>query len=344
MSVRGTLSPLLLTTALLTLALDPSVGDGIALEWTAPPQCPQQAAVRAAIDLNLARETFGDQLHTVTVQGSIEPTADGWVLHVRTELPGGTMQRDVHSDVCDELADAAGLIIAVALDPLRVLHAAQRNADPAPDDVLSPPEPPSPARTEPEPEPDEPPPLLDEPATPPPAEPARRRPSFDLRLGVLGEIGSLDVARVGAWAGLGVVAKHVRFDLAAQYWGPRRLLPFEQTPAAGVVVQQGGVAGRGCLIPVHRPLEFASCVGVEAGLARGAGVGLGSPRVTRAPWVAMVIGQEVSWTSDRRIGVWIAADAMLHLVRPRWTIRELGVAAHTRPVGFRLVVGPTVRI
>ncbi|MBL4686292.1 MAG: hypothetical protein JKY37_16985 [Nannocystaceae bacterium] len=134
------------------------------------------------------------------------------------------------------------------------------------------------------------------------------------------------------------------FDVAGQYWGPRRVLPFEQARTAGVVVQQGGIAAKVCVIPTNGALEVASCLGADAGVARAGGVGLDVSRVTNAPWVAMSIGQELTWVSRRRVGVWVAADAMVHIVRPQWRVRDLGIAAKTGPVGFRLVVGPTLRL
>ncbi|MBL4689628.1 MAG: hypothetical protein JKY37_33885, partial [Nannocystaceae bacterium] len=182
---------------------EPSVGEGIGLEWTAPSSCPQESEVREAIDLNLARDVFSEQLATVEVHGAIEETNGGWVLRVRTELPSGRVERAVESVECAELAAAAGLIIAVALDPLRVVETVTANVAPATAD--------------------EPPPTL-EPRPRPQAEaPTRERHwSFDLRLGLLGEIGSLTVPRAGVWAGAGVKTKRVRFDVAGQYWGPRR--------------------------------------------------------------------------------------------------------------------------
>lgn len=321
---------LLLTTVLAAAAepsTTPSVGDAIALQWSAPPGCPTEADVRAAIDVNLAGEGQGGPWHAVAVRGSIEPAADAWVLHVQAELPSGSVVRDLESHACGELAEAAGLILAVILDPLRVVATTKHEAVVAEDFEIAP-------------KLDATPPV----ASPPVAEPRRRRPAVDLRLGPLGEIGSLGRFRAGAWLGVGVVLRRVRIDVAGQYWGPRRVLPFADAPSAGIVVQQGGVAARGCVIPTDGALAFSTCLGAEAGVARGRGAGLQRTTVSHPPWVAVVIGPELAWTSKHRVGLWVAADAMVHVVRPRWTIRDLGVAASTGPVGFRVVLGPTLRL
>jgi hypothetical protein len=43
------------------------------------------------------------------------------------------------------------------------------------------------------------------------------------------------------------------------------------------------------------------------------------------------------------VGVFVGADAMLHVVRPRFRVIDLGVAATTSWVGARFVAGPLVR-
>ena len=79
-------------------------------------------------------------------------------------------------------------------------------------------------------------------------------------------------------------------------------------------------------------------------LPRGRGIGLARAHASGAPWAAVVLGQELSWISKRRVGAWVAADAMVHVVRPQWIVRDLGSGAQTGPVGVRLVAGPCVRL
>jgi hypothetical protein len=321
---------LALATALVA-SIEPTVAERLRLGWTAPPGCPTVADLRAAIDRNLAGEAIDGPWESIEVDGRIEPSGAGWELNVRVALPDGRLERALASDTCDELADAAGLVIAVALDPLRdpstppaaalgpvaSRPAVDREAAPrlGPDDDAKP-------------------------------RPAARwtRPPIDLRLGVLGELGSLGTPRVGGWFGIGVVGRRARLDLAGQYWAPRRLHPFDGAPSAGVALAQGGVSIRGCFIALRGTLSLATCVGAEAGAARGRGIGLARVHASWAPWAAVVLGPELSWISRRRVGLWVAADAMVHVVRPRWIVRDLGIGARTGPVGVRLVAGPSVRL
>jgi hypothetical protein len=309
---------------------EPTVAERLRLGWTSPPGCPTANDVRVAVDRNLAGDVIDGPWESIAVEGRIEPTTAGWALHVRVALPDGHLERTLASDACDELADAAGLVIAVALDPLR-------DASPRPIVPVPIPSPPAEDR--------EAAPRLgpDDGAESRPA--ARRaRPPIDLRLGVLGELGSLGTPRVGGWLGVGVVGRRARLDVAGQYWAPRRLHPFDGASAAGVALAQGGGSIRGCVLALRGPLTLATCVGGEAGAARGRGLGLARVHASWAPWAAVVLGPELSWTSRRRVGLWVAADAMVHVVRPRWRVRDLGIGARTGPVGVRLVVGPSVRL
>lgn len=327
---------MLLNLAVVALAApSPSVGDELKLQWSAPASCPQSAAVRAEVDRNLARTEFGDEVRDVVIEGAIAAKGDGWTLQVRAELPAGRVERTVEGPACEDLAQAAGLIIAVTLDPLRVSQLTRSAPDPEPE-PLPPPDPETPPELELEPV--RPPP----PAIEPQPEPAPRR-AFDVRLGAVGEFGTLDALRGGGWLSIGLAWRWVRVDIAAQYVAPRRFRPFDGSPEAGVRVQQAGGAARGCVIPTQGALAFATCVGFEAGFMRGQGIGLETAQTNSAPWLAATLGPEISWVSSGHFGLWAAADATLHFVRPRWSVPELGAAAETRRVGFRLMLGPAAR-
>lgn len=319
-----------LVTALVA-SIEPTVGERLRLEWAAPPGCPSVAEVRAAIDRNVAGEGFDAPWEAITIEGSIESRARGWVLRVRAALPDGHVERELGSDTCAELADAAGLVIAVALDPLRIDPSARPVAAPPP--IV-----PRPAEDR------EAAPRLESQGGVEPPSPRRGRPAIDLRLGALAELGSFGTPRGGAWLGIGVAWRRARLDVAGQYWAPRRLRPFDGAPSAGVAVAQGGVSIRGCVIALPGALSLATCLGAEAGAARGRGIGLARVNASSAPWAAVVLGPELSWISRHRVGLWVAVDAMVHVVRPRWIVRDLGIGARTGPVGVRVVVGPSVRL
>lgn len=321
----------------LTLALalaGPS--EPLEVTWTAPAGCPQGEAVQAAIASNLAREDFGDALDTVQVRGEILRTPQGFRLNVSVRLPDGAVDRELTAGNCDELAAAAGLIIAVALDPLRVQ---QVRPPPQPKPVptgppkawANPPRPPTTTR-EPEPEPERPP----EPELPPRA--------VDLRLAAMLDVGSLAVLRGGAQAGFGVAGPWFRADASVLYWAPRAIRPFNVAPDAGARLQQAGLGARACLKPELGAFEASSCGGLEGGASWSRGIGLDNPQTTTLPWLTATAGLEVAWVSRAAVGLFAGVDAQFHLVRPRVNISGLGETLKVAPVGARAVVGLVVRL
>lgn len=319
----------------LTLALalaGPS--EPLEVTWTAPAGCPQGESVQAAIASNLAREDFGDALDEVLVRGEIVAASPGWRLNVSVRLPDGAVDRELTADTCDELAAAAGLIIAVALDPLRVQKV---RAPPQPEPVpTGPPQawanPPRPATAEPEPEPERP---------PEPDEPPR---VFDLRLAAMLDVGSLPTVRGGAEAGFGVVGRWFRADASALYWAPRAIRSFGSAPDAGARLQQAGLGARLCLKPELGAFEASSCGGLQGGMSWSRGVGLDSPQTTALPWLTATAGMEVAWVSRAAVGLFAGVDAQFHLVRPRVNIDGLGEALKVAPVGARALVGLLIRL
>lgn len=309
----------------LAAVLAHSPGTELELQWDAPPQCPQDDRVRAAIDSNLGPERF-ESPATPVVRGTIAAEGDAWRLDVQVSWPSGRLERSVVNRDCAALADAAGLIVAVALDLLRTVRS-EPTLPPTTPQVDEAERPDLSARRQPE-----------------PSLRRRRPPRFEARVGGVLEIGSLHVVRGGVAAGVGLVGDLWRVDLVGQYWAPRTVRRIAGAPEAGVSVQQGGAGVRACLRPRVGQVELPTCVGFEAGVARARGIGLGDGRRSFLPWAAAIVGQELTWVSRSRIGVFVGADAMFHVVRPRFRVSDAGTAATTAWVGARFVAGPVLRL
>lgn len=304
-------------------APDPSVE----VSWQAPEGCPRAPVVQQAIADNLARDDFTDALADVHVQAEVQGGDGAWTLSVAVTLPGGTVQRELSAPTCDELATAAGLIIAVALDPLRVQEVRPLpEPDPLPKAWSAP---------EPEPEPEPEPPSQPEPEPEPP-----QRLAGELRGGGQLGLGALPEPRGGAQLGLGMIGRWFRADLSLLYWAPRAIRPFDAVPSnPGARLQQAGAGLRGCLAPKLGALEPSSCVGLEGGLGWGRGLGVPSPQTTTLPWLTTHAGLELAWVSGVGIGVFAGVDAQFHLVRPSVRLDGLGQALRVAPVGARVAAG-----
>jgi hypothetical protein len=311
-----------------------TVGGRLALEWSAPDGCPDEHEIRSAIDRYLGRDDFDGALDDVRISGSAALTPRGtWQLTTAVTLPGAVVDRAVEANQCADLANAAGLMIAVALDPLRVSQQVVpvqelESVPPAltVEEV---------AQVEEE--------SKGEAATSTPSMDRVRAFSLELRAGAAGEIGTTPKLRGGTWLAFAIVLQHVRVEVSGQWWFPRAIRPFPESPGAGASIQMGGAAVRTCYVPRVRRLELPACLAFEGGLLRARGIGLDEARVSRRPWLAFVAGQELVFMAWRGFGVWLALDAVVNLMRPRFFVEDLGPVLTPGIVSFRFMGGPAVR-
>ncbi len=140
------MSPIV-TTAVLGILLAPAAEQPeparVALDWHAPDRCPQREQLDARLHTllpelgELGPEATPAQLQ---VRGQIEPTdGDRWEVRLVFESERGPDERRFSGPDCVALADAAALVIAVAVDPLAVVQTialseveAQPSAEPEP--------------------------------------------------------------------------------------------------------------------------------------------------------------------------------------------------------------------
>lgn len=95
----------------------PSVAGSISLQWDAPASCPTQAQVMEAVG-QMIIDPERLQHTRMTAHGVISRLATDYELDLTMEQGGTTPgQRRLLSEDCDELARAAALILALAIDP-----------------------------------------------------------------------------------------------------------------------------------------------------------------------------------------------------------------------------------
>lgn len=318
-------APLLLAAMLGVLEPSP-VGERLDLTWEAPDGCPRVEEIRRSVDGYLGTDSFGPELDRVRLAGHVRPGAGKFVLDIEVELPEGTVRREVTAERCAELADAAGLLIAVALDPLRTSQRLEVPAPEAPPPREEPPKPRSPPTSS----------VVPQPST--------KKVAWELRAAGAGELGTLPSVGGGTWLALGAAGPRWRAELSGQYWFPRTIRPFDAAPAAGARVSSFGGGARACFVAKAGPLELPSCASLEGGVMRARGVSLSQVRTSSRPWLATSVGQELVWISSRRIGVFVAVDLVINVLRPTFVVDDLGRVFAAGPVGGRLLLGPQVRI
>ncbi|MCU0682174.1 MAG: hypothetical protein MUF34_07955 [Polyangiaceae bacterium] len=269
---RGTAFALAATSALAWAQLAAAQGgaggvrleDSVDFSWDAPAYCPSSARVLARAAEGLG-DLAGEPLPRVRARAEVRPAeGDGrWHLALRTEGPRGDGERSLEASSCEELADAAALVLT-----LLVRTEFERAVRPTP-----------PARAE-----------------PPASTPALITPAPHLRgalrLGALLDAGTLPQLAPGLGAAAALLRGPFRAELSGVFFFPQQQ---SEGPRPGTGGKVGLVAGglRGCYRP-FRPFaggwEVNGCLGAELGYLRGEGVGLSTVRQGGGVWSALLAG------------------------------------------------------
>src|SRR5688572_20440483 len=105
---------------LVAVVLAPEAGEtapDVAIEWTAPAECPPAAIVEQRV----ASRVQPGSAQGATARLGVSAMDPRFVLTLDLAIPGGApMHRVIDAERCDELVDAAALVIAVAIDPVFV--------------------------------------------------------------------------------------------------------------------------------------------------------------------------------------------------------------------------------
>lgn len=336
---------------------------GLELSWDAPPHCPDRATLLAAIDATLG-EVEGER-RPLRVHGRVhaDPRA-GFV--VRLELDDGRAStRELRGTSCEELTDAAALVIAMTIDP-RLLESLQE--PPAvPEPEVPGAEPSGPESSEPgssegtpaegrEGEPG------DggasdassaeggaarAPGDPPASEAPSTRERSSLRFLGRAQAGIGGGPLPGAAAVLGLVAglggRGWRAELSASYWTPRTRASVAN-PAVGVRAQLWALGVHGCGEPRRRRLSFPLCAGVLAGAVHARGVGELESRSIASRWVAVALEPGLVWWARPRLGLSLRAEGHAVLARPMLRSEPSGTVFTSGPVGGSLRAGLELRM
>jgi hypothetical protein len=314
------------------------------LRWDAPQSCPSGDDVRAQV-IDAVGDPEEPRTEVLQAEGRIEQTQDGrWSLEL-TLAGSGTRTLDAGS--CAELADAAVLIMAIAIDPDAIERLTKTTTKTAPEsesESESEPESESASESESESEP--------EPEPEPESEPVRPKrapPSVhvDVQLGAGAAFRILPDP--GGWfaAGVGVWGRWWRVEIDGSYTTPSVEMS-TRNPAVGGRMQLWSIAARGGPSIPAGPVEFPIAVGIEAGGMHGRGVGdLESSDGSQAPWVGFFGGAAALWRPravDRRLGFGLRVEGIAALTRPRFGTPESDTIYETRPGGARVFVLFTVRL
>ncbi|MCA9656887.1 MAG: hypothetical protein KC486_00950, partial [Myxococcales bacterium] len=98
------------------LALAPSSGSAGGLRWEAPAdRCPSEAEVASRL-----AALVGEGELNVAADARVSPTASGWALDLRIHWGDAGERRHLEAESCDELAEAALVLLSVLAEEGRV--------------------------------------------------------------------------------------------------------------------------------------------------------------------------------------------------------------------------------
>jgi len=329
---------------------------GLVLAWTAPAGCPDEAEVRARV-VGMTGEAAA-QRADLTARATVHEASPGrWTLALELTGKGGSGRRELTAPRCEELVDAAALVVAIAVDPRAALAAGASEAGagvvPAPPRQVSQgtgsseqgvkdmSEGPKDMAQEPGD------PITDEPATadepappvPKPSPPQRRRLQAGLRAAAGVSFARL-LPRPSAAVSLAVSlgGRRWRAEIGGLYAPP---VP-GGTAAIGGTFQAGAVELRGCPVLRRKTVEVPLCVGLQVGamVGSGRGSGLATTTTARSPWLAATVGAALAWRPrGGRVGPWLQADAIAALLQPTFVTAGQVVVHRAARFGGQVLAG-----
>jgi hypothetical protein len=325
-----------LWTAIATAVGAPATID---LEWDAPSECPDRAAVHAEID----QLAIGDSRQVTVIAVVTRRHDDLFHLDLEIDTSDGRQHFEWDARACGSLARGAALAIVAAADATAIAVPAPPAADaPTHDDVADPTPAAVPTVVEAAP--------LDRVPTRGAADasPSRGRddvhgwlrlhaaagvaqlPGFDGRFGVGGGVG-WKWLRAEAIASL-TLPRQIR---AADVDVGARMLAFDVAARVG-----GSTSGR---------VAVGGMVGAEIGTVRATGLDVDSPDTAGDVWIAATLGPTLTVAVARRLAFFAGLDGVVALRRPRFAIRERAessdgeIVFRPRAGGARVWIGFGVR-
>jgi hypothetical protein len=312
----------------------------VSLSWAVPGTCMarEQALARLHELIPALPESLPETRGTLAITVEIvDVTAK-----IRFVGPRGIDERTIEGPSCESLAEAAVLVIAVAVeapDPAvdEASPVSPSEVDEA--DDRQPIEPQSEPQSEPEPAQREPAPSL--PVDPPKSlspkslSPARQRVRGHVGMFGGGGVGPLDTGMGTLGLELGLQGHWWRASARGLWIPPRRTLADDPTRIGRY---DGGLGGaRACVVPtfVRVRLESPICAGIEAGLLRGRGIDTTpNPTTATRAWAAVELGPSLLYVPKRWVALGLELDLVVALLRGGFTASD-AVTQSLAPVGVR---------
>ena len=320
------------------LGIEPA---GPLLEWDAPSSCVDERAVAERLQQLIP----GEHAQTLTARAVVTKVRDRYRMRVELVSATGTSVRELESQSCAVLAEAAAFVVAVAIDPAVATTAMQD--DPIAEEVPSEEAPSEQAPSEEAPSEEAPSEAgVDDARVPAlPRETPRERSTRvagTVRAAI--GVGTFEVSRLDLAPSLwgAIRGRYWRAEIGARYVAGRT---HAIDPGASLALDAVGGVARGCGVAPAGPLEIPICAGLDLLAVRGRPDGLATPKNAIALRVAIDLAVALAWPLTRRVALWVEATGGFAVWRPQFSIRavpENRVILGT-PASFSALVGVELR-
>ncbi len=299
----------------------------LALTWDAAEGCPDADWAQARLRERLGRPLADRAQEPLLARAALIRDGDRFVLTLHTEQAGATGDRALAAAACAELAEAAVLVLALAIDPDAVARV-DEGAPPRAAELDH-----------------ERPPFL----TPPEANVKRKelRPRlWAVRADGLVALGPLPGITAGPSLALGRDFQRLRAELSG-FW----LWPTEGgAPGVpgSVRVSLWALRPTLCARLFGQRAQLSACVGMELGRISGRGVDLAIAQQSHALWPAAALAPRLSIAATNMVFLQLELGIVAPLVRPRFVStdgqgRALTVLYEAAPVVGRATLGLELR-
>jgi hypothetical protein len=352
------LAPALALASLLTVTTTTqaraSDDDRLRLSWLAPASCPSVETVRRAALRNA--ESGDPRLAGLEAEARVTPSDRGWRMRLRTRHGSTTGEREIETATCEGAAEAAAVILGLALMPPE-----SDRSTPAPvfaASVIAAPldQPASIATLGPEPErsrsivisqtgaPPPEPPLPARDATPP--EPAHvragaRSHALAVGVGVAADPSTLPRGAVGGSLSVAWTPGQWRIELDARRFAAQsRTLPGS---SAGADFSMTSAGARGCWNALRRgAVDVSPCAGADVHFVSASGYGAGANYDAKAQWTSAAGGALAGVAVASWLALRARLDALVPLSRPTFVVEGEGSLHRPPTLGAAASLGAEV--
>lgn len=279
--------------------------DALQFIWEAPPGCPDTRDVLERVD-DLTNQSLA--LTTPLVfEGRIEAQpAGGFLLQMKSSHRGLTQQRQLEAKRCDELGQAAALMLSLAL---------HNSSEPVPVILAS-----------------------------PPARVIPKLSSLWVGGSGLVDLGPLPAPAPRVQIEIAYFTAPLRLALDVSFGFPQTILGVPREDAGAVVHALLSAGLRVCLVPFLQRFEFDVCLGGEGATFTASGIGLAQPTTGLGLWVGALSALAAGYAITPRLALRTELAAGVALSRPLVTVEEAGSIFQSSPFFLRASLGFSIRL